>query len=92
MDKQKEVAAYLSTVEQATKSDIYENVSFGYYHNWEKHLGELLSRMVKNKSIERVKIGVYRLVKKEPLPIQNSLFGNVSNNEFAKQHAAQPIN
>jgi len=60
-DHQSQIIQYLSTVESATKKDIYDNVKFGYYHNWEKHLGDTLSRMVKRQFIFREKKGVYRL-------------------------------
>lgn len=61
--KQKEVSQYLLTVENATLHDIYKNVSFSYYCNEMKHLGNLLSRMVKNGTIERVKKGVFKIAK-----------------------------
>jgi len=60
-DHQSQIIKYLSTVESATKKDIYDNVKFGYYHNWEKHLGDTLSRMVKRQFIFREKKGVYKL-------------------------------
>lgn len=63
MDKQSEVLKYLLSKEVATKKEIYENVSFSYYHNWQKHLGDVLSRMVKNGKIERVKPGVFKAVR-----------------------------
>ena len=64
-DKQHQVLKYLSTVESATLKDIYNNVKFGYYHNWNKHLGELLSRMVKRGFIERVKKGTFRKLRNQ---------------------------
>jgi len=60
--KQFEVEKYLAKVPQATLEEIYQNVPFGYYHNGHKHLGEILSRMVKSGKIARVKKGVYRYV------------------------------
>lgn len=60
-NKQSQVLAFLRKVDSANKSEIYENVDFGYYLNWQKHLGELLSRMVKRGLIERVEKGVYRI-------------------------------
>jgi len=60
-DHQRQVMLYLSKVETATKSEIYSNVNFGYYHNWQKHFGDTLSRMVKIGLIFREKKGVYRL-------------------------------
>ena len=60
-DKQKEVLNYLMKVSLANKKMIYENVSFSYYHNAMKHLGELLGRMIKNGTIRRVKVGWYEI-------------------------------
>ena len=60
---QKEVHEYLLKVESATKEQIYEEVSFWYYRNWEKHLGDVLSRMVKSGVIKRVKKGIYAINK-----------------------------
>ena len=80
--KQSQVIAYLRTVESAKKADIYRNVKFGYYCNWQHHLGELLSRMVNRGLIERVSKGVYKLSDKpngrynveQPDPNQTNLF------------------
>lgn len=58
--KQREVLNYLLKVGEATKEEIYENVSFRYYHNWRKNLGDLLSRMVNSNLITRVRKGKYK--------------------------------
>lgn len=60
MTKQQEIQKYLMSVESATLQEIYDNVSFGYFRNHAKHLGEILSRMVKSGQIERAKKGVFR--------------------------------
>jgi predicted transcriptional regulator of viral defense system len=62
MNKQLEIQKYLSTVPSATIDEIYANVSFSYYCNANKHLGEILSRMVKDGKIERVKKGLFRYI------------------------------
>lgn len=72
MNKQKQVIEYLIKNGQSKKVDIYKGIQFGYYHNWSKHFGELLGRMVKNGSIEKVSIGVYRV---------NSRYKEVLNQE-----------
>jgi hypothetical protein len=59
--KQREVLAFLRTVEQATLEQIYQAVSFSYYCNYEKHLGSLCSRLVKSGHITRVKPGTFKL-------------------------------
>lgn len=64
MNKQQEIFKYLSTVESADINEIYKNVTFSYYCNANKHLGEILSRMVKSGKIERVKKGVFRVKNK----------------------------
>jgi len=45
--------------EGATITEIYNNVSFSYYHNASKHLGALLSRMVYAGKITRLKKGLF---------------------------------
>jgi len=62
MTKQQEITMYLSKVPSATIDEIYANVSFCYYCNANKHLGAVLSRMVKAGKIQRVKKGVFRFV------------------------------
>lgn len=44
-----------------TKSEIKEKGKVSYYHNTDKHLGETLSRMVKNGSLKRTSKGKYKL-------------------------------
>lgn len=60
-DHQLQILLYLQKVESARKAEIYANVNFGYYHNWEKHFGDALSRMVNRGLIFREKKGVYRI-------------------------------
>lgn len=62
MNKQLEISKYLSKVPCATIDEIYANVPFSYYCNANKHLGTILSRMVKLGKIERVKKGVFRYI------------------------------
>lgn len=64
MTKQQEVLKYLSTVESADISEIYHNCdSFNYHANAKKHTGAVLSTMVKNQSIIRIKPGVFAINK-----------------------------
>lgn len=77
MTHSQEIIKYLQTVETATKADIYKNVKFGYYHNWQKHLGDVLSRMVNSKKIIREKKGVYRVLKiTDRKDLQGTIFEN----------------
>jgi hypothetical protein len=62
MKKQQEIELYLSKVPFATIDEIYSNVSFSYYCNANKHLGAILSTMVKNGKIERIKKGVFKYI------------------------------
>ena len=43
------------------KSEIIEKGSIYYYYNTEKHVGDTLTRMVKNGLLIHVKIGHYKL-------------------------------
>lgn len=63
MEKQKFIIQYLYRFETATTAEIFEAIPWNHYYYKKKHLGEILSRMVKNGSIERVRRGVYRLSK-----------------------------
>jgi hypothetical protein len=69
---QREVLMYLSTVDTATLTNIYENVNFGYYCNWKKHLGDVMSSLVNNGRVVRVKKGVFKI--------------NAKNAEFNSAH------
>jgi hypothetical protein len=60
-DKQKEVLTFLRTVEQADIHQIYRAVSFSYYCNYEKYIGEICSRLVADGHITRVKRGVFKI-------------------------------
>ncbi len=61
MNKQLEIQKYLTTVDQASLKEISENVPFGYYHNGMKHLGAIMSRMVKNGKVKRIRKGIYQI-------------------------------
>lgn len=62
MSKHQEIQNYLQTVPCATLDDIYDNVSFYYYANHKKHLGAIMSRMVKSGKVERIKKGLFRYI------------------------------
>lgn len=59
-DHQAEILSYLRNVKQATLAQIAQNVSWGYYHNPNKYIGETLKRLVNRGLIERTKRGTYR--------------------------------
>jgi hypothetical protein len=60
-NKQKEILRYLATVESATLEQIYENVTFSYYANWKKYIGEIMARLVIDRRVRRIKPGVFAL-------------------------------
>ena len=63
MDRQKQILKVFENNKELilTKSEIKEKGSISYYCNTDKHLGETLTRMVKNNSLKRVKKGFYKL-------------------------------
>lgn len=64
VSKKQQILIYLTSVKEANISEIYKNVSFNYYCNANKHLGAVLSNLVKTRKIERVKNGVFKIKKK----------------------------
>jgi predicted transcriptional regulator of viral defense system len=62
MDKHLEIQRYLAKKKVATLQQIFNDMEFcrHYYCNGEKHLGNILSRMVKKGTIERVKKGTFK--------------------------------
>lgn len=58
-EKQLSIIDYLKRKGNTKKAELYVNSKFIYYHNWEKHFGEVLSRLVKSGHIIRVSKGVY---------------------------------
>ncbi len=61
MDKQREIRKLLAKNKEMTLDQIGEQVPFGYYCNGSKHLGAILSRMVKSRQVIRIKPGVFRI-------------------------------
>jgi hypothetical protein len=59
--KQNLIKSYLQKVDKATLAEIMDNMPFNYHHNNHKHLGNILSNMVKKEMIIRIKKGVFRL-------------------------------
>ena len=76
MNHQTTIINYLKTVETATLSNIYNNIDKSYYANWQKHVGAIMSRLVKGGKVIRVKKGVFKLnnTKKE---INEGLFNEL---------------
>lgn len=65
MNKQSEILQLLYDGQPKYKKELNSLVSFGYYHNGDKHFGDVLSRMVKNGSLIRLSKGVYKISGKE---------------------------
>ena len=85
MNRQKEILKYLQSVEFASLTEIYNNVSFSYYHNYKKHLGSLLSRMVKTGMIERIKKGTFAINKSNKPKKTNAKFKNIYTDKRQRQ-------
>lgn len=59
-DNQSRVLKYLYGKDSVSFSELYDNCSPGYYHNGNKHFSELLSNMVKQGLIMRIRKGIYK--------------------------------
>lgn len=62
---QKVVLNYLRTKENATLEECYQNSNQSYYLNWQKHMGDFMSRLIKQGYVERVKKGVFKIKTKQ---------------------------
>lgn len=72
--QQQQVLDHLATVEQASLSEIIKNVTFSYYCNEHKHLGAMMSRLVKAGRVDRIKPGVFQIRKVPVAANQGELF------------------
>jgi len=63
MDRQKQVLTAFNGDFDITlsKQEIITLAKIGYYHNTDKHAGDVLSRMVNNGTLERPKRGHFKL-------------------------------
>lgn len=63
MDRQKDVLFFFNgdKTKELTKAEIIKGAGLYYYHNGNKHAGDVLSRMVKRGLLIRVRKGVFRL-------------------------------
>lgn len=59
--KQKEILRLFHPGIEITKQTTVQNCGMIYYHNAEKYIGEILSRMVTDGIIDRVRPGVFVL-------------------------------
>jgi predicted transcriptional regulator of viral defense system len=57
------ILTYLNTVESATLEELYKVSDYSYYANWQKHFGQVMSRLVKQGKVVRIKKGVFRIAK-----------------------------
>ena len=78
MDRQREIIEVFrkSEKEVLKKSEIIKEGKICYYYNTEKHVGDTLSRMVRNGLLERVKIGYYKLSGKHKRRFKKDLIEN----------------
>lgn len=60
--KQKQILDFaLKNDNKITKTEAIDLIGFYYYHNAQKHVGEVLCRMVKSKLLNRVKNGSFEI-------------------------------
>lgn len=72
ISKRQEIINYLMTVEQASITEIYNNVQFSYYCNGIIHTGNILRRMANSGEVVRVKKGIYKYTGKRNKPFQET--------------------
>lgn len=63
-DPQQDILLVFDGREQVLKkSEIMERTGLSYHNNSAKHIGDVLTRMVNNGKLERVKKGQYRIAR-----------------------------
>jgi DeoR/GlpR family transcriptional regulator of sugar metabolism len=67
MTRQDKILQIVAKHDTASLETIYNECDWSYYHNWAKHLGAILSTMVKNGKLNRVKRGVFKLADHKPV-------------------------
>lgn len=58
--KQGKILSLFADKETVTKKEVVDLFGHCYYHNGEKHIGDMLSRMVNNGLLIRIKPGVFK--------------------------------
>jgi hypothetical protein len=66
MNKQTEILRLLKGKKEASFQFIVDNAPFGYYRNAKHYIGQILTTMVRNGKIERVRRGFYKYLKDIP--------------------------
>lgn len=63
MDRRNDVLKFFNgdKTKEFTKAEIIKGAGLYYYHNGDKHAGDVLSRLVKSGLLIRVKKGVFKL-------------------------------
>lgn len=63
MDRAKDVLKFFNgdKTKEYSKQEIIKGAGLYYYHNGNKHAGDVLSRMVKSRLLIRVRKGVFKL-------------------------------
>lgn len=59
-ENQSRILKYLYGKDSVGFTELYDNCSPGYYHNGNKHFSMLLSNMVKQGLILRIRKGIYK--------------------------------
>lgn len=60
-EKQSKILDWAMSNTEITKRKAVELIGGDYYHNADKHVGDVLSRMVNSGLLKRIKNGVYAL-------------------------------
>ena len=81
MNKRDDILNYLQSHESATLEELYKNSRYSYYCNWQSNFGKVMSALVKQGLVERIKPGLFKLGTSKKItskivtnPDQTSLF------------------
>lgn len=69
-DRQREIIRAFHHQDSFTKKEAVKLIGGYYFYNAEKHVGDVLTRMVRSRLIERIKPGLYSTKITQPPTIQ----------------------
>ncbi len=81
MNKRDDILNHLHKHESATLEELYKISRYSYYCNWQSNFGKVMSTLVKQGLVERIKPGLFKIGKYKKItpktvtnPDQFSLF------------------
>ena len=76
MNKRDDILNHLRSHESATLEELYKNSRYSYYCNWQSNFSKVMSALVKQGLVERIKPGVFKLGKSKKITPKPATISN----------------